>query len=311
MTCSSFRPGALWPDTDGVPINAHGGGLLNSGGTYYWFGEFKTEGGKGNRAWGGVSCYSSTDLYNWRNEGIALPVVRDDPDHDIIEGCVIERPKVIYNRKTNRYVMWFHLELVGQGYAAARVGVAVAERPAGPYTYRGSFRPDEAMSRDMTLFVDDDERDYLFTASEENQTLHISLLSDDYLNCAGRFARAFEGRYMEAPAVFKHDGRYYFIGSNCTGWPPNPARSAVATDIWGPWTEMGNPCLGPNANLTFEGRAPTSCPWPGAPARSFSWPTSGARRTPSTGATSGCPSASATARMAESAWPSSGRASGT
>ena len=168
MTYSSFRPGALWLDTEGVPINAHGGGLLYAGNTYYWFGEFKTEGPRGNRAWEGVSCYASTDLYNWRNQGIVLPVVRDDPDHDLIEGCVIERPKVIYNAKTDRYVMWFHLELKGQGYTAARVGVAVAETPTGPYTYQGSFRPDGEMSRDMTLFVDDDGQAYLFTASEDN-----------------------------------------------------------------------------------------------------------------------------------------------
>jgi len=38
--------------------------------------------------------------------------------------------------------MWIHLELKGQGYAAARVGVAVAGRPEGPYTFLRSFRPD-------------------------------------------------------------------------------------------------------------------------------------------------------------------------
>ena len=70
---------------------------------------------------------------------------------------------------------------------------------------------------------------------------------------------------MEAPAVFKHDGRYYFVASNCTGWQPNPARSAVADDIWGPWTEMGNPCLGPNANLTFEGQSTYILPVAGRP----------------------------------------------
>ena len=250
-TCSPcFRPGQVWLDTDGVAINAHGGGLLHDGGTYYWYGEFKTSGPEGNTAQVGVSCYSSAYLYHWRNEGIVLPVV-DEPGHDLVRGCVIERPKVVHNPSTGLYVLWFHLELIGQGYAAARCGVAVSDRPTGPFIYRGSFRPDGEMSRDMTVFVDDDGQAYLFCASEENQTLHISLLSEDYLQTAGRYVRVFEGRSMEAPAVFKHAGRYYFVGSGCTGWAPNEARSAVAESLWGPWRELGNPCVGPNAGLTF------------------------------------------------------------
>lgn len=251
----SFRPGEVWPDEDGVHINAHGGGLLHDQGTYYWFGEHKVEGDRGNLAWVGVSCYSSGDLTHWRNEGTALPVVRDDPSHDLVEGCVIERPKVIHCRKTGRYAMWFHFERKGQGYHAARCGVAVSDSVIGPYEYLGSFRPDGEMSRDMTLFVDEDESAYLLCASEDNATLHIHLLRDDYLATSGRMGRAFEGRFMEAPAVFRHDGRYWFVGSGCTGWAPNTARSAVAESIWGPWTELGNPCVGPDAELTFHGQS--------------------------------------------------------
>jgi hypothetical protein len=247
---ATFRPGAIWNDTNGEAINAHGGGLLHDRGIYYWYGEFKVAGPEGNSAQVGVSCYSSTDLYHWENEGIVLPVV-DDPDHDLTRGCVIERPKVVYNRKTGEYVLWFHLELKGQGYAAARCGVAVSDMPTGPFLYRESFRPDGEMSRDMTIFVDDDDQAYLFCASEENSTLHISALTPDYRRTAGRFERVFVGRSMEAPAVFKHRGRYYFIGSGCTGWAPNAARLAVADTVLGPYVELGNPCLGPDAELTF------------------------------------------------------------
>lgn len=103
----------------------------------------------------------------------------------------------------------------------------------------------------MTVFVDDDGKAYLFHASEDNRTMHISLLTDDYVKPAGKYKRIFEGRCMEAPAVFKFEGKYYLVGSDCTGWKPNPQRSAVAESIWGPWKELGNPCIGPNANLTF------------------------------------------------------------
>ncbi len=111
-----FRPGALWPDTSGVPINAHGAGFLFANGTYYWYGEFKTAGEGGNRANVGhsLNVYPRADLYHWKNEGIALKV-SDDPASDIVKGCVMERPKVLYNEKTRLYVMWFHLEPSGRG----------------------------------------------------------------------------------------------------------------------------------------------------------------------------------------------------
>ena len=111
------------------------------------------------------------------------------------------------------------------------------------------------MARDMTLFVDDDQKAYHFYASEDNGTMHISQLTDDYLRPSGKYKRLFIGRYMEAPAVFKHKGKYYFIASDCTGWAPNAARSASADSIWGPWIELGNPCIGPNAEKTFNAQS--------------------------------------------------------
>jgi hypothetical protein len=42
---------------------------------------------------------------------------------------------------------------------------------------------------------------------------------------------------MEAPTLFKRKGKYYLIASGCTGWLPNEARSAIADNIFGPWTE--------------------------------------------------------------------------
>ena len=68
-------------------------------GTWYWYGEHKVRGDAGNRAEVGVRAYSSKDLYNWKNEGVVLHV-SDDDTSDITRGCIIERPKVVYNAKT-------------------------------------------------------------------------------------------------------------------------------------------------------------------------------------------------------------------
>lgn len=135
---TAFFPDQPWPDNNGNLINAHGGGVLFHEGAYYWFGEHKEA---GDTAEVGVHVYSSTDLYNWADRGIAL-AVSDDPDSEIARGCIIERPKVVFCRATGMFVMWFHLELKGHGRTAARSGIAVSREPAGPYQYLRSVRPD-------------------------------------------------------------------------------------------------------------------------------------------------------------------------
>jgi hypothetical protein len=259
-----FHPGELWPDTEGAPINAHGGGFLFRNGTYYWFGEFKTAGPGGNRANVGISVYSSNDLYHWKNEGIALKV-SEDPNSDIVKGCIMERPKVLYNEKTRLYVMWFHLELKDKGYSAARVGVATSKSPTGPYIFVRDFRPDGEMSRDMTLYKDDDGKAYLITTSENNQTQHVSQLTGDYLDTTGHYMRILAHKALEGEAIFKANGHYFYIGSHTTGWDPNPAFAAVADRLTGPWRELGNPCRGENAQLTFGGQSTYVLPVKGKP----------------------------------------------
>lgn len=137
---TKFIPGKLWLDNNGVHINAHGGGILMHDKTYYWFGEHKVEGSEGNKAMVGVHVYSSKNLSQWKDEGIALSVVEDTTSL-LVKGCVIERPKVIYNKKTKTFVMWFHHELRGQGYKAALTGLAISKKITGPYTYIKSINP--------------------------------------------------------------------------------------------------------------------------------------------------------------------------
>ena len=293
-----FYPGELWLDNNQVHINAHGGGILYHNNLYYWVGEHKVEGKEGNKAKLGVGIYSSKDLYNWKNEGIALRVV-DSVGHDIERGCILERPKVIFNEKTQKFVMWFHLELKGQGYKAARTAVAVSEKITGPYQYIKSFRPNAGvwplnypdslknitfkegvkawsdedrkhvrdgkflhrdfeygqMSRDMTAFVDEDGTAYHIHSSEENQTLHISVLNEDYTDFTGEYVRVFPGASNEAPAICKRDNKYYMITSGCTGWRPNPGRSSVADSMLGPWKELGNPFKGKGSKTSFDSQS--------------------------------------------------------
>lgn len=253
-----IKSGSVWTDTDGEPINAHGGGILYYGNTYYFYGEIK----KGptwlvpDLTWecyrvpaGGISCYSSKDLVNWKNEGIALRSTTGDSSSDLDTNKVIERPKVIYNSKTGKFVMWMHID--SKDYLYSRSGVAISDKPTGPFTYLNSVRPNGNMARDMTVFQDADGKAYHFYASENNNTMHIALLTDDYLAHTTTEKRILVNQSREAPAVFKHNEKYYLITSGCTGWSPNPASFAVADSILGEWVQHDNPCTGKDSGITF------------------------------------------------------------
>jgi hypothetical protein len=254
---SIIRPGEVWNDTDGRPIQAHGGGVMFHEGVYYWYGENKdvpNMPGEERVEVVGVSCYSSRDLLNWKNEGVVLPAVQDDPESELHPLKVVERPKVLHNARTGKFVMWIHIDEIG--YQFARAGVAVADRPQGPFTYLGSVRPCDADSRDLTVFQDDDGAAYLVTGVLWHSAIQIVRLSDDYLRADGEYVRVLQrpgpptGR--ESPAVFKRRGRYYLISSGTTGWKPNAAEYAVADHMLGEWTTCANPCSGPDADLTFQ-----------------------------------------------------------
>ena len=305
-------------DNNGNKIQAHGGQVQKIGDTWYWYGEDKTN---GYRPVEGVHCYSSKDLYNWTDEGIALDAIEvpdehygddsyvdltvfetneelkalygdyagqpaDDPTYETKleevywnlaeDRCVMERPKVLYNEETGQYVMWWHCDgrtpTNTADYGKARAGVAVADNPAGPFKFVGTYLlasdPDRTSHgfdsqgghvRDMNVFKDDDGTAYVLYSSEGNEVMYIARLNDSYTGLAkdpedmihGEDFATISTDSREAPAMFKYDGMYYLITSGCTGWAPNQAAYAVAEDPMGPWTRMGDPCVGDTDRNTF------------------------------------------------------------
>jgi sucrose-6-phosphate hydrolase SacC (GH32 family) len=268
---TAIFPGKTWKDTYGNPIDAHGGGILYYDKTYFWFGEIKK--GQTIRAadissWedyrvdaGGVSCYSSKDLLNWRFEGIVLQPEKKDTSSDLHTSKVIERPKVIYNERTHQFVMWMHIDRYDYSYA--RAGVATSDKPTGPFHYLKSVRPNGQMSRDMTLFQDKDGKAYLIYSSENNKTMQVCLLSDDYLSPTTKYKRILINANREAPAMFRFGRTYYLITSLCTGWDPNKALYATADSVLGDWTLRGNPCTGLDADSTYHAQSSFVIPFAG------------------------------------------------
>ncbi|MDX3518338.1 RICIN domain-containing protein [Streptomyces scabiei] len=224
--------GVQFKDTSGNPLHAHGGGVLKVGAYYYWFGENRNA----DNTFKYVSAYRSTDLKTWEFRNHVLTEATD-PE---LATANIERPKVMYNAATGKFVMWMHKEN-GVDYSEARAAVAVSDTVDGNYTWRGSFRPlGQHMSRDITTFVDTDGTGYMISAARENYDLQIYRLTADYTGVAALVADPWHGGHREAPALFKRGGVYFMLTSGATGWNPNQQQYATATSIAGPWTAMAN-----------------------------------------------------------------------
>lgn len=224
--------GSQFATTSGDPVHAHGGGVIKAGAYYYWFGENRNA----DNTFRYVSAYRSKDLKSWEFRRHVLTQATD-PE---LAQANIERPKVLYNKRTKQFVMWMHKEN-GTDYSQARAAVATSPTVDGDYTWRGSFRPlGQHMSRDITLFEDSDGTGYMVSAARENYDLHIYRLTDDYTQVASLVANPWPGGHREAPALFKRGNVYFMLTSGATGWNPNQQKYATATDLAGPWTEMAN-----------------------------------------------------------------------
>jgi hypothetical protein len=234
----------VWLDDRGKAIQAHGGGILHLGSVYYWFGEDRSEENDPKTRY--VACYSSTDLVHWRFRRQVLAV--QNPE-SLGTDAILERPKVFYNKKTGKFVMYMHLD--DAKYKLARVAIAISNRVDGRYTYVKSFRPLGQESRDIGQFVDDDGAAYLIFESRPTHGFFIAKLTDDYMDVAN--AVSFIKEPLEGGALVHYKGLYYFVGSHLTGWRPNPNVYAVSSSLAGPWSEMKD--IAPPETNTFDSQS--------------------------------------------------------
>ncbi|MEO6522009.1 MAG: family 43 glycosylhydrolase [Mucilaginibacter sp.] len=223
-----IRPGELWPDNNGNHIQAHGGGIIKVKDTYFWYGEERANGLDSNKRY--VSCYASKDLTNWTFKGDVVQMT--DPDN-LGSGWLLERPKVYYNQKTQKYVLYFHMD--NKTYKVAKVGIAVSDKPDGNFKYLKSFRPLDHESRDIGQFIDDDGTAYL-VFEDRPFGFRIAKLADDYLSIEKEICLI--PAHMEGGAIIHYKGLYYAIGSALTGWKANPNKYATATSLAGPWSDF-------------------------------------------------------------------------
>lgn len=246
----------MWKTTSGEPIQAHGGMILHFGNRYYWYGENKDApnvtssiGGRKVEAVG-IACYSSSNLSDWQDEGLVLSASQK-PDDPLYKQNIIERPKVIFNKKNKEFVLWFHYDHDDYLYAAC--GVATSAQPTGPFILQDIFKPNRKDARDLTIFEDGDKA-YLIHSSDFNKTMYISEMNDGYTNVTGLYTKILVDQEREAPVMFKKNGYYFLITSGTSGWDPNAALYSRSPFLFTPHKLIDNPCEGPDYRQTFGGQ---------------------------------------------------------
>lgn len=251
---SAFHPGKIWLDTEGKRIQAHGGSVMYIDGVYYWYGENKEFTTADNDIWHwGVRCYSSEDLYNWKDEGLIIPPEPDNPKSSLHPTACMDRPHIIYNSKTKKYVCW--LKIMNKDQTQTET-VLTADSILGPYTLiKENIRPLGMSAGDFDLAVADDGKAYYYFERVHSETICADL-TDDYTDVTGYYTTHFPHSgppyVREATAHFMRKGKHYLLTSGTTGYLPNPSEIAVADTWHGPYRVLGNPHVGDSSNTSFH-----------------------------------------------------------
>lgn len=250
----AFYPGQVWLDTNGNRIQAHGGSLIYLDGVYYWYGENKEKTDKAAGIWHwGVRYYASTDLYNWEDRGLLIPPVTDDPNSSLHPTSMMDRPHIIYNARTKKYVCWLKIMEKDQTQTET---VLTADSFFGPYTIvREKLRPLGMSAGDFDLAVAPDGKAYYFFERVHSETI-IADLTEDYTDVTGYYSTHFPHKgpphVREATAHFIRHGKHYLLTSGTTGYFPNPSEAAMADTWHGPYTVQGDPHIGDKTKTSFH-----------------------------------------------------------
>lgn len=250
----AFHPGSIWLDTNGNRIQAHGGSVMYIDGIYYWYGENKekTTGKDDIWTWG-VRCYTSKDLYNWEDKGLIIPPDLDNPKSSLHPSSMLDRPHIIYNKETGKYVCW--MKIMNKDGTQSET-IMTADDILGPYELvREGLRPLNMSAGDFDLAAAPDGKAYYYFERVHSETICADLTAD-YTDVTGyystHFPRVAPPHVREATAHFYRNGKHYLITSGTTGYLPNPSEAAIADTWHGPFTVLGNPHRNDSSMTSFH-----------------------------------------------------------
>lgn len=237
----AIHSGIPWFDNQKNIVSAHGACIVKENNRFYFFGEKHSD---SSNVFTGFNCYSSTDLYNWTFESIALPVQNSGR---LAANRVGERAKVMKCPKTGEFVMFMHTD--STNYKDQCVGYAISKTITGPYVFKGPllFNGNLIRKWDMGTFQDNDGSGYILIHGGE-----IYKLNDDYKSVVKQVHKNISSGF-ESPTIFRKDSTYYFLGSHLTSWERNDNYYYTANSLEGPWAFQG--LFAPQGTLTWNSQS--------------------------------------------------------
>lgn len=239
-------------DMDGNIIQAHGAGMFYENGVYYWYGENKEFTTGKNEVWTwGIRFYSSSDLVNWKSEGIIIEAEPENQESSLHPSKHVDRPHILYNKKNQKYVCWLKLS-EERGYFT----ILTADHILGPYRMeKDHFQPFDASAGDFDLWQDNDGTGYLFFEHDHAGVI-TTALTDDFLDVNGEHFDLFTNLYppytREGITHFTYREKHYLLSSGMTGYIPNPSEIAVSDSPLGPYKTLGNPHVDDASGASFN-----------------------------------------------------------
>lgn len=242
----NIKNDVFWKTTDGSNINSQGGGIFKFTDTttgikkYYWYGVYYEEADTYRNnptvtlpkcTFKSVTCYSSTDLVNWKFETDVLTkneVFKDG------RNTWVGRLGVAYIKERKQYAMF-----VQHG---SEVLIAVANNPTGKFIWHQKINMKDMIGTsntgDQTVFTDEESgKSYLiYSYGSGRNKIYVSEIGIkegmvNLLDCT----KVFQGESREGNCMFKYKGKYYMAASNIYGWDASYAYYLVANDIRGPY----------------------------------------------------------------------------
>lgn len=206
-----------------------------------------------NPGWSGwyFTCYSSSDLANWHDEGIILDVRKDTK----WASGNAWAPAIVEKKIDGQYKYFFYYS--GNAGKAKAIGVAVADNPTGPFIDFGKPIVDKrpagqknGQQIDVDVFTDPDSGEsYLYWGNGymAGAKLNPDMTSIDtttVVRMTPRGGSLKDYAYREAPYVFKRNGLYYFLWSvDDTGSPNYHVAYGTAKSPLGPINVAEQPVI--------------------------------------------------------------------
>ena len=255
---SSIRSGKVWYDTEGKRIHAHGGSIIFANETFWWYGENKegitgTATGEKCKNWHhGVRCYSSKDLYNWKDEGLIVPE-SDDENNPFYPENIMDRPHILYNEKTKKYVLWAKTTQKGQNFETAKFALCVGDSLFS-LKFVKMIDSNPHFCGDFDLFKYENKAYAIF--EYPHSEMIVRELNDEYTGFTDKWSSHLPfpcpPLVREAPAVFERNGKLFVLTSGTTSYFPNPTIAYDITNLHGEWKDLGKTCVNDKNNNSFH-----------------------------------------------------------